>query len=398
MKELCVSLYCIKNKFIMADVNFTIGGEFGKMLYNVAVEKVLEDMNPEEGIRVITDGLIGCPTQYAILVIKGEYFLDTDGNCNVCITDDYNELTNPYTPRSIDGFIKDKAHYYINQIDDWKHVLGNFKNSFPRDNVFIMAKLSASRIFKYFMGDSYIEDVFEDSTEDNNVFIHTKYVTEGVKNCMKEVQDCMTYFRKMNKIFSVDTKEYIDRLEMQASSLRRCIVQIYDMGSNRTLHSEDNKSDLIDSFIESTRKIDESLNNGIKPVNITDKYDACWIAPDGTVYGLNGEYANMLHLTIAEALVNEGIVSYEDDDNGAYGAHYLLEKKGFVKVHFDTIYFSGYEKNINKKLTPEQVNQLVKYGETCYGGKLYTNYDKKFCSTAKLKSMDPLMYYKLFEW
>ena len=77
----------------MADVNFTIGGEFGKMLYNVAVEKVLEDMNPEEGVRVITNSLIGCPTQYAILVIKGEYFLDTDGNCNVCITDDYNELT-----------------------------------------------------------------------------------------------------------------------------------------------------------------------------------------------------------------------------------------------------------------------------------------------------------------
>lgn len=45
----------------MAEVNFTIGDGFGKMLYNLAVEKVLEGMNPEAGIKTITEGLIGCP-------------------------------------------------------------------------------------------------------------------------------------------------------------------------------------------------------------------------------------------------------------------------------------------------------------------------------------------------
>ena len=81
----------------MAEVNFTIGDGFGKMLYNLAVEKVLEGMNPEAGIKTITEGLIGCPANYAISVLKGDIFLDVE-NGNVILIDNYDELSHPYTP------------------------------------------------------------------------------------------------------------------------------------------------------------------------------------------------------------------------------------------------------------------------------------------------------------
>lgn len=375
----------------MAEVNFTIGDGFGKMLYNVAVEKVLEGMNPEAGIKTITDGLIGCPANYAISVLKGDIFLDVE-NENVILIDNYDELSHPYTPRSIDAFVKSKSDYYMQQIEDWKNVLAAFRESFTQDSVFLMEKMSASKIFQYFMGEAEIEELFENA--DDNVIVNTKYIAQGVQNCLKFVMDWVTYLRKVNKMLDVDTTYHINAIETQAASLQRCINQIYEMRL-RPLDRTD--SDLVTRFLERTHQIDEVLNTGIKPVNIEDKYDACWIAPDGTTYGLNGEYANMLHITIADALINAGIVSYESDEE-KYGSHFLLEKRGFVKVHHDNVLFSGYDDSIRKSMTAEQVKQLIKYGNNCYGGKLFFDYDKKFCSTAKLGSMEPLMYRKLFDF
>ena len=376
----------------MAEVNFTIGDGFGKMLYNVAVEKVLEGMNPEAGIKTITDGLIGCPANYAISVLKGDIFLDVE-NENVILIDNYDELSHPYTPRSIDAFVKSKSDYYMQQIEDWKNVLATFRESFTQDSVFLMEKMSASKIFQYFMGEAEIEELFENA--DDNVIVNTKYIAQGVQNCLKLVMDWVTYLRKVHKMLDVDTTYHINAIETQAASLQRCINQIYEM-CLRPLERTDN--DLVTRFLDSTHQIDEALSTGIKPVNIEDKYDACWIAPDGTTYGLNGEYANMLHNTIADALIDACIVSYESDEEKKYGSHFLLEKRGFVKVHHDNVLFSGYDDSIRKSMTAEQVKQLIKYGNNCYGGKLFFDYDKKFCSTAKLSSMEPLMYRKLFNF
>lgn len=375
----------------MTEVNFTIGDGFGKMLYNVAVEKVLEGMNPEAGIKTITDGLIGCPANYAISVLKGDIFLDVE-NENVILIDNYDELSHPYTPRSIDAFVKSKSDYYMQQIEDWKNVLAAFRESFTQDSVFLMEKMSASKIFQYFMGEAEIEELFENA--DDNVIVNTKYIAQGVQNCLKLIMDWVTYLRKVNKMLDVDTTYHINAIETQAASLQRCINQIYEM-CLRPLERTD--SGLVTRFLERTHQIDEVLSTGIKPVNIEDKYDACWIAPDGTTYGLNGEYANMLHITIADALIDAGIVSYESDEE-KYGSHFLLEKRGFVKVHHDNVLFSGYDNSIRKSMTAEQVKQLIKYGNNCYGGKLFFDYDKKFCSTAKLGSMEPLMYRKLFDF
>lgn len=375
----------------MTEVNFTIGDGFGKMLYNVAVEKVLEGMNPEAGIKTITDGLIGCPANYAISVLKGDIFLDVE-NENVILIDNYDELSHPYTPRSIDAFVKSKSDYYMQQIEDWKNVLAAFRESFTQDSVFLMEKMSASKIFQYFMGEAEIEELFENA--DDNVIVNTKYIAQGVQNCLKLVMDWVTYLRKVHKMLDVDTTYHINTIETQAASLQRCINQIYEM---RLRPLERTDSGLVTRFLERTHQIDEVLSTGIKPVNIEDKYDACWIAPDGTTYGLNGEYANMLHITIADALINAGIVSYESDEE-KYGSHFLLEKRGFVKVHHDNVLFSGYDDSIRKSMTAEQVKQLIKYGNNCYGGKLFFDYDKKFCSTAKLGSMEPLMYRKLFDF
>ena len=388
---MCIFALLIKNNN-MAEVNFTIGDGFGKMLYNLAVEKVLEGMNPEAGIKTITEGLIGCPVNYAISVLKGDIFLDVE-NENVILIDNYDELSHPYTPRSIDAFVKSKSDYYMQQIEDWKPVLAAFRESFTRDNVFLMEKMSASKIFQYFMGEAEIEELFENA--DDNVIVNTKYIAQGVQNCLKLVMDWVTYLRKVHKMLDVDTTYHINAIETQAASLQRCINQIYEM-CLRPLERTD--SDLVTRFLDSTHQIDEALSTGIKPVNIEDKYDACWIAPDGTTYGLNGEYANMLHNIIADALIDAGIVSYESDEEKKYGSHFLLEKRGFVKVHHDNVLFSGYDDSIRKSMTAEQVKQLIKYGNNCYGGKLFFDYDKKFCSTAKLGSMEPLMYRKLFDF
>ena len=112
----------------------------------------------------------------------------------------------------------------------------------------------------------------------------------------------------------------------------------------------------------------------------------------------NGNYEKYLKIKEEKDKARERLIAKQSDEEEKYGSHFLLEKRGFVKVHHDNVLFSGYDDSIRKSMTAEQVKQLIKYGNNCYGGKLFFDYDKKFCSTAKLGSMEPLMYRKLFDF
>ncbi len=55
--------------------------------------------------------------------------------------------------------------------------------------------------------------------------------------------------------------------------------------------------------MENEAKIEEYHKTELKPVEITEGYDAGWLSPDGDFYGLNRSVGNMLHLNIAERLL-----------------------------------------------------------------------------------------------
>lgn len=146
--------------------------------------------------------------------------------------------------------------------------------------------------------------------------------------------------------------------------------------------------DMLDTYLKKQKEIDNALND-FKPCDIKDKYDAGFIAPDGTFYGLNGTTANLLHLQLADAIMEREKITVPADFE--YGKDfYLLGKCGYVKTCKDHIMHEGYSP-LNAKpmpLTPAQKKAICEYGNTHYDGKLVFGLDEKRCTVERFKEIE----------
>lgn len=138
---------------------------------------------------------------------------------------------------------------------------------------------------------------------------------------------------------------------------------------------------------------------GIRPVNILDGYSAGWLAPNGDFYGLNGGFANMLHLQIADALLKANVIPKEEDYER--NPDIWLSENGWVRIHNCHILYDGYLQSRYGKplipLTDIQRDNIVKYGQVCCKGMLQFGSLYQFCSAAKFGMMDEFMIRKLFD-
>lgn len=147
----------------------------------------------------------------------------------------------------------------------------------------------------------------------------------------------------------------------------------------------------LDRYISS-----ELMNRTIKiePVDITGDYDAGWLSPKGEFYGLRGTKANLLHITIANALIENGVLPSEFPD-GVTSVDRLLEVLGWVKTENNTVMYGGYRTDPIVPVTDEQIEALCRYADAVYGG--FVIIDGKSISSYTLRSTEPLMRRRWFE-
>lgn len=151
--------------------------------------------------------------------------------------------------------------------------------------------------------------------------------------------------------------------------------------------AEDN--DALGAYLKNQREIDKALDD-FKPCDTRDKYDAGFIAPDGTFYGLNGTTANFLHIQLADAIMDRCNIKMPDDYERGKD-FYLLGVLGYVKTCGDRVMHEGYFCLDGKKptpLTPAQKKAICVYGETHYGGKLLFGLDNTPCSIEKFRDIE----------
>jgi hypothetical protein len=100
-----------------------------------------------------------------------------------------------------------------------------------------------------------------------------------------------------------DKQNLVSKISILETDYKNLKEQL--INTEKTLEKLEVKSELSKINVVKQRtkqlEINKIVSEGIKPVEITDGYNAGWLAPDGTFYGLNGTIANMLHNQIADA-------------------------------------------------------------------------------------------------
>lgn len=156
-----------------------------------------------------------------------------------------------------------------------------------------------------------------------------------------------------------------------------------------SIRKQDFQKQRLSEFMENEMKIEEYHKTELKPVEITEGYDAGWLSPDGDFYGLNGSTENLLHLNIAERLLASKKIPVKEMRN----PDRWLEENGWVKVHHDWILFSG--SFYGKTLTDVQIEKLYRYGQVCHRGVLRLGTAQTQITAVRLRATEPLMLNKL---
>lgn len=329
----------------MGTVHFRVGANFGRLLTDIAREKLQYEYNYEQALNTFKESLGLNDDELAMEIIRGYKVLEVDIETqHVLVVNrieaDQNDL--------IDLF--DEKEWFAIKMNDLKDEAKELKNAIDNINTGrdIFLNVSMKAMVNFYLNDQDPEYLIEDFEYESRV----EQVRIIVKLYLKLIDKAMILLKLQNKINSKSLYPY-QEVELLRTS--------FDMLAKGKKYKE---SEVLYQYIEAQREIDEKAKTKIEPNPITDNNDAGWIDREGNWYGLNGEIANMLHNQLADMLLEAGYIpeDYEGNPDG------WLTQNGWVRVHNNWVLYDGYS---NKKygigedipLTKEQKHTLYLRGQ-----------------------------------
>jgi len=350
--------------------HFRVGEDFGALLASIAQEHLTERNDPIKALKTITDSLHGCPTDIAVLILKGDVVIIVNEEEQNCMPVDripavhdkiFPKIDPVYFLESRAGNIKKHGGYIMDGLKDLQYQIrknrGYFDISFKYED-----------LFKFIAGDN---EAVLDELRDNRDIDGISSLFETTKRFIEETMKTKATMEWIMKTFDEfkESKNYETYLQLIGDVSDTLLDIAYHL--NQTLKLDfvlDAPEDNVQKYIEAAREIDEVIEAGIKPVDIMQKWSAGWLSPAGEYYALNGEIANMLHNQIASALYDAGIVPASDENEGNPDG--WLEANGWVKIHGNNVQFAGClnvrlgKRNVD--LTDKQIEVIRDYITNCY--------------------------------
>lgn len=368
----------------METLSFVMGADFGKMLMLIAQEQLIYKNNIDNAIKILSD----FPIEIRKDILIGDLVVNVDEEKQVFVVSERSENDN-HPKLDVYNWCKEQSKYIdnyanslIKKIDE---IIWQLKNK--KLNI----AFSYDEIIKFINGN---DDVINDILKNNEditylewfIVLVKKFIEKSIKThkVISWLQN--TYPNKFN-----NTNENIVDYYFNLITLIKKFQSLLKGEWNNVQIS--NLDTDINTYIENVININETLKNGIKPVNILDNYSAGWLAPDGTFYGLNGDIANMLHNQIAEALQGIGIIPmYENEEKGIMiNPDAWLEQNGWIKIRGNNIEFAGcLNYRLNKRnvdLTKKQIDVIVEYISNCHQNIISVGWKNKEMEVEKFKKM-----------
>ena len=344
-------------------VHFTLGENFGRVVVGIAREHLTINLDPNKALATIMDSLVGCPRDIALGILSGELIITTDTDkVSVNVSKYTPDMKDLYPPFYIEEWAGQQILNMREDATDWGKALNRLREAIIDADGEFNIMVSYDRLLRFFYdGDSEnLIDPFMDGSEDN-ILANIKATINGVRKFSELAFRKMAVIEWLGKAYP---GEIPDGFVMPH--------QVRDLNTQLSI--------LL-------------FNDKAVKTEITDNYDAGWLSPSGVFYGLNGEYANMLHIQIADALMQARVIPREADCN----ADVWLEENGWVKIHGNIIHYDGYSQNPKVRITEKQREELVRYGNVCHRGLLKFGYKFNLISMPIFSSIEPLMLGKLFE-
>ena len=148
----------------------------------------------------------------------------------------------------------------------------------------------------------------------------------------------------------------------------------------------------------------EFFKNGILSKNILDGYDAGYLAPDGTFYGLRGETKDLLHVQLGDMLAEKKFKELKQGNT--FDIEYSLMQEGYMKIHHDRVFglyaFNREDVGKDRKLwcpTEAQLQAIYDYANKFYGGQINTDstFGYNMGSVRALRQMDEIALRNIFK-
>lgn len=359
------------------DLKFTIGKGFGQMLQRIAWEKLTEKYNPREAVEIITKSLLGCTEGMAVDILDGKIILGEDEATQ--------EVTGtPGAGGKFNDWIREQRIHLEEEAKEWVKSLEGIRQEIADAGGKFEFTVRYPELVRYISG-------CEDAGLLDNPHSGT---VEQIKGAIEGSND---FFAKVEEVYGVivwmcDALN-TSRVLFSDSVLRvRTILDSLacsDPEVEASIRKQDFQKQRLSEYMENELKIEEYHKTELKPVEITEGYDAGWLSPDGEFYGLNGGAGNLLHLNIAERLLASKKIPVKEMRN----PDRWLEENGWVKVHHDLILFSG--SFYGKTLTDAQIEKLYRYGRVCHRGVLRLGTAQTQITAARLRETEPIMLNQL---
>lgn len=353
-------------------VHFTLGDGAGKLLTDIAREKIIYSLDPNDGLATIQESLIGCPKNIALDIIKGKSILETaEDNVSFNVVEYTPDMKEQHPPFDIERWAETTLFQMKEIAREWDQAILETRRAIIKNQGTFNISVSYQKLVRYFYtGD---ESNIIDPENDETVY-NIKCTVTGIQNFLEECDKKMDVIKWLANTYPEDIPEgfLIMPGEVKGLNLRLTDMLFKDSEVEKYISRNRYMDNLVTRFIENEKNIDKAISEGIQPVEITDKYSAGWLSPNGEFYGLNGEIANMLHNQLADALYKKGIIPrddcYERNPDG------WLCTNGWIRIHGDHLLYDGYmQSKYGKplvKITEAQKKQIVRYGAECYDGYL----------------------------
>lgn len=413
-------------------LQFTLGENINEILLDIAQNK-MKAGNFDGALQVYTQSFEGFPESLAIGILQGKYAIrPIDGGRNIDVTDDakvveesrvhlmdWNMIINDSIKRTKEyreyiTWLKSKVSIDLNDYCLTQYITNP---SNDKEELAPLSTLTARYLAGHYIEGNYRlpnfqrmvnlgdENIKELNSDELKYYCIVRYV-RAIKNLHTELINLSKMHAGLLKMDLIKQVPFIS--DVFEDCLLNYLSDFYDTekGYHHVACDEEviKMKEQMCEEMNMTEFGKEFFKNGILPKNILDGYDAGYLAPDGTFYGLRGETKDLLHVQLGDMLAKKKFKELKQGNS--FDIEYTIMQEGYMKIHHDRVFglyaFDREDVGKDRKLwcpTEAQLQAIYDYANKFYGGQINTDstFGYNMVSVRALRQMDELALRNIFK-